>query len=367
MTSRTRAAISRTFPASGPMTRNCTGKPTGGPKLKRSTRTRAALEGAAGDRRLDARLDALARLDVLRDDDDLGESLVRLHRQQAEPEARRTLADIGRVGGDVRIAREQALRLAGGPLRRLDRASLGEAHLEEQFRPLGQRKELLLNLAELAEAETEQQHGGDDDDERAGDAELERAAKRAVEGRRINRAPRRANGRCATCLGSSLKPRNGVNRTATNQEATSAMPTTQKMPPAYSPTVELARPIGTKPAAVTSVPVNMGKAVEVQAKDAARSRSHPCSSLTTIISTAMIASSTSRPSAMINAPSVTRWRSRPMKAMTTKTIASTSGTEVATTIPDRQPRLRKLTPSTIASASRNERVNTNTAELTTSG
>ena len=68
-----------------------------------------------------------------------------------------------------------------------------------------------------------------------------------------------------------------------------------------------------KPAAVTSVPVSIGKAVEVQAKEAARSRSQPCSSFTTIISIAMIASSTSRPSAMISAPSVTRWRSRPMQ------------------------------------------------------
>ena len=53
--------------------------------------------------------------------------------------------------------------------------------------------------------------------------------------------------------------------------------------------------------------------------------------------------------------------------MAMKTIASTSGTEVATTIPDRQPRVRKLTPSTIASASRKDRVNSDTAALTTSG
>ena len=38
---RTRVAISRTVCASGPATRNCTGNPTGGPKTKRSTRTRA--------------------------------------------------------------------------------------------------------------------------------------------------------------------------------------------------------------------------------------------------------------------------------------------------------------------------------------
>ena len=92
-----------------------------------------------------------------------------------------------------------------------------------------------------------------------------------------------------------------------------------------------------KPAAVTSVPVSIGNAVEVQANEAARSRSQPCSSFTTIVSTAMMASSTSRPSAMISAPSVTRCRSSPSIVIATNTIASTSGTEIATTRPERQP------------------------------
>ena len=48
-----------------------------------------------------------------------------------------------------------------------------------------------------------------------------------------------------------------------------------------------------------------------------------------------------------------------------KTIASTSGTEVATTKPARQPSERKLTASTIASASTKERVNSLTALSTT--
>src|ERR1700733_2844226 len=160
---------------------------------------------------------------------------------------------------------------------------------------------------------------------------------------------------------------NGVNSTATNQDATSATPPPQKMPPAYSPVAELARPIGMKPAAVTSVPVSIGNAVEVQANEAARSRSQPCSSFTTIASTAMIASSTSRPSAMISAPSVIRCKSSPITVITTNTIASTSGAEVATTSPDSQPSVRNPTPSTMASASRNERVNLNTAASTTLG
>src|SRR3954465_1152829 len=53
------------------------------------------------------------------------------------------------------------------------------------------------------------------------------------------------------------------------------MPTTQKIPPAYSPATERAKPTGRNPAAVTSVPDSIGKAVEVQAKGAARTRPQP--------------------------------------------------------------------------------------------
>ena len=155
--------------------------------------------------------------------------------------------------------------------------------------------------------------------------------------------------------------------TATNQDATSAIATIQKMPPAYSPTAELAKPIGRKPAAVTSVPVSIGNAVDSQAKDAARTRSQPCSIFTTIISTAMMASSTSRPSAMISAPSVMRCRSSDIAFMTMKTIASTSGTDSATTMPVRQPSATKETNSTIASASMKECTNSPTACSTTLG
>ena len=159
-----------------------------------------------------------------------------------------------------------------------------------------------------------------------------------------------------------------MNITATNHDATSAIATTQKMPPAYSPTDELAKPIGRKPAAVTSVPVSIGKAVDSQANDGRPARSQPCSIFTTIISTAMMASSTSRPSAMISAPSVMRCRSMPTSAfMTMKTIASTSGTDSATTMPVRQPSDRKMTNSTIASASTKERMNSPTACSTTCG
>ena len=58
-------------------------------------------------------------------------------------------------------------------------------------------------------------------------------------------------------------PSRGANRTATTQDAISAMATTAKIEKVYSPAALRAKPIGTNPAMVTSVPVSIGKAVEV--------------------------------------------------------------------------------------------------------
>ena len=44
-------------------------------------------------------------------------------------------------------------------------------------------------------------------------------------------------------------------------ENTTAVPTIQKMPPAYSPVVDCEKPIGMKPATVISAPVRRGIAV----------------------------------------------------------------------------------------------------------
>ena len=96
-------------------------------------------------------------------------------------------------------------------------------------------------------------------------------------------------------------------------------------------------------------------------------RLKPCSSFTIIISTAMMASSTSRPSAMISAPSEMRWKSMPSSIMPTKVIASTSGTESATMMPVRKPRLRNDTTSTMPSASASDWLNSCTDSSTTSG
>ncbi len=94
-----------------------------------------------------------------------------------------------------------------------------------------------------------------------------------------------------------------MNTTATTQETSSAMVTTAKIENVYSPADDLANPTGRKPATVINVPVSIGNAVDLYAKLAALNRSHPCSIFVAIISTAIIASSTNRPSDMMSAPS----------------------------------------------------------------
>ncbi|MNQ79694.1 hypothetical protein D3C85_946460 [compost metagenome] len=92
-------------------------------------------------------------------------------------------------------------------------------------------------------------------------------------------------------------------------------------------------------------------------------RLYPSSIFTTIISMAMIASSTSRPSARIREPSVMRSKFFPEAAMITNTAASVSGTAAATTTPTRQPMLTKQTSITTSRATKNFTMNSSTAEL----
>ena len=160
-------------------------------ELNRKSNRRAEIESiepdprraerAFGDRGLDARLDALAGFDIARDDDDLGERFVRLDRLEPEPEPGRTLADIGGIGLRVGVPGDQVFGLLHCRLGRLDRRALGQPQLEKQFRPFGQRKELLLNPAELGETQTEQPDRNNNDDDRAPDAELKGAAEGPVE------------------------------------------------------------------------------------------------------------------------------------------------------------------------------------------
>src|SRR6516164_6712517 len=56
----------------------------------------------------------------------------------------------------------------------------------------------------------------------------------------------------------SQAPSSGANSTATNQETTSAIVTTAKIENVYAPAELRAKPIGTKPAMVTKVPVSIG-------------------------------------------------------------------------------------------------------------
>ena len=70
---------------------------------------------------------------------------------------------------------------------------------------------------------------------------------------------------------------------------------------------------------------------------------------------------------MISAPRVMRSRLIPVACITTKQIASTSGTLRATTTPVRTPSVRKLTASTIARASTNDLTNSLTDSSTTCG
>ena len=63
--------------------------------------------------------------------------------------------------------------------------------------------------------------------------------------------------------GSTESPITGAKMTATNHEAISAKAMTVNSEKQYCPVLLAAKPIGRKPKRVTSVPVSIGKAVEV--------------------------------------------------------------------------------------------------------
>jgi hypothetical protein len=78
---------------------------------------------------------------------------------------------------------------------------------------------------------------------------------------RLAGARRRA---CATGAANSRSgSRYGISTTAASHEISSASATTSKIERVYSPVPDFAVAIGRKPAAVISVPVSIGKAVEV--------------------------------------------------------------------------------------------------------
>ena len=70
---------------------------------------------------------------------------------------------------------------------------------------------------------------------------------------------------------------------------------------------------------------------------------------------------------MMSAPREMRWSATPKISMKRKVTASTSGIDSATTMPARTPRLTKLTPSTMTSASSSVFMNSLTERSTTRG
>ena len=135
---------------------------------------------AIGDRVLDFRLDALARLDALGDDDDLGKGFVRKLRVEAEPEARRALPDIGRIGADVLVVLEQRFGLLHRLFGDVEGGAFRQPQLQEQFGPLGQREELLLHMAECQDRGDEDADGRQHRLDTVIDAPLDHAAQPAV-------------------------------------------------------------------------------------------------------------------------------------------------------------------------------------------
>ena len=165
--------------------------------------------------------------------------------------------------------------------------------------------------------------------------------------------------------GSSHVPVSGENRIATTHEHSRAISTTANREKQYSPALDAAKPTGINPAIITRVPVSIGNAVVVNARVAACRRESPASRRETMVSTVIMASSTSRPSAIISAPSEMRCRPIPASIIPAKVMARTSGIAAATTSPARSPRETNETARTITTASVRTLIKPLTASLTT--
>ena len=128
-TASTSRAISRTFCVSGPTTRNCTGKPTGGPSSRRVTRTHTCGNSLV-DARHQARAHPFARLHVARHDDEDGVARVRQLRIEREIEARLAGARVGGEEPDILVLRQERLH----PLDLLGRRGERSAFLQSSAR-----------------------------------------------------------------------------------------------------------------------------------------------------------------------------------------------------------------------------------------
>ena len=105
MTSRDLARrCARTVAMSSPDTRNCTGKPTGGPFSSRDTRPRSSGKSVVEQRRAGARASARASSMLVRDEHELREVRLRELLVERQVEARRAGADVGDVALDALVA-----------------------------------------------------------------------------------------------------------------------------------------------------------------------------------------------------------------------------------------------------------------------
>ncbi len=124
-------------------------------------------------------------------------------------------------------------------------------------------------------------------------------------------------------------PDTGRRTTATTQETMSARPTTPEDVPAYSPAVDLAKAHGQEPGRRHKRARQHWEGRRIPREGRRPQLVEPFSILTTFISTAIIASSTSKPSAMMRAPSVIRSRFIPLANIRRTRWRVQSGTESA--------------------------------------
>ena len=185
-----------------------------------------------------------------------------------------------------------------------DRGVLRQGQVDQQLGPVGGREELVLHEAHADERRARTAPSVAIDGEPCGAAHGEQQRRK----RGLSRAGLGRARALAACRGSMVTPSSGVNSTATTQETISAMRDHGEQRKAVLAGRALAKPIGTKPATVTSVPVSIGKGGRAVGEGGGLDLRSPPRACATIISTEIMASSTSRPSAMISAPSEMRCR-----------------------------------------------------------
>ena len=148
------------------------------PRLRRKT---------LGDFLPEPQLERFARFGIGGQDDDLGEGGVGQLRRHSEKEAGRALADV--AGDDLRfrLLLEPGLDLGDGIRGRLDAAALGHLHLDQNFRTVGGREELLLHRAHSRPGDQKDRHHRAGDEELAAHRPGDHAAQTAITGRRVDR------------------------------------------------------------------------------------------------------------------------------------------------------------------------------------